>query len=396
MTNNYFKSEAKKIVFVSLLFSQYLVANTFDEYLKKQNNSFSQLQQQFISYKKDIHTDFKDYKKAYNIEFKKYKKDILKLWDKAEVSTNHKWVQYNTKYSTKKVVDFKNQNINIEVIAKSENEAKNKISKIFNQLLKDDVKTAYKNDNLEKKISKRLKKKPKQILVNTPIIKDIIDNKTKLKYINKIKNKSLNKIKYKNNYIYKVSFKMPSNSLLKKAKLYIDTVNKNAQKHKIKSKLIYAIIHSESSFNPMARSHIPAFGLMQIVPKSAGIDSYYFLYGKKKVLPSSYLYNANNNIKIGSTYLHILYYRYLKDIQDPTSRLLCTISAYNTGSGNVAKAFVGNKNINKAIKRINTMTPKEVEKKLFRNLPYIETRKYLKKVYDRTFIYEKLLKKELS
>ena len=62
----------------------------------------------------------------------------------------------------------------------------------------------------------------------------------------------------------------------------------------------------------MARSHIPAYGLMQIVPKTAGIDAYQYLYNKKRLLSSSYLYNSENNIEIGSAYLHILYYKYLK------------------------------------------------------------------------------------
>jgi len=151
-------------------------------------------------------------------------------------------------------------------------------------------------------------------------------------------------------------------------------------------------MHSESSFNPMARSHIPAFGLMQIVPRSAGIDSYQYLYKKKRVLSSAYLYNASKNITIGSGYLHVLYYRYLKKIKNPQSRLYCAIAAYNTGAGNVAKTFIGNRNINKAATTINKLTPQQVYNKLISNLPYNETRKYLKKVNDRVSAYNKLLK----
>ena len=46
--------------------------------------------------------------------------------------------------------------------------------------------------------------------------------------------------------------------------------------------------------------HIQAFGLMQIVPRSAGIDSYNYLYNKKRVLSSDYLYDPSKNITIGS------------------------------------------------------------------------------------------------
>jgi len=293
------------------------------------------------------------------------------------------------------VVDFENKIINLEVIAKNDKEARKKLSKTFDEIIKDDIKSAHKNDQLEQNILKRLNKKQQTIKTNQPIIKDIIDKKTKKQYLKVIKNKKINKRKYKNNFIYTITLKMPPNSILKKAKIYLNVVKQNSTNQNIKSNLIYAIIHSESSFNPMARSPIPAFGLMQIVPKSAGVDSYYFLYKKKKILSSSYLYDSNNNIKIGSAYLHILFFKYLKNITNSTNRLLCTICAYNTGAGNVAKTFVGSYNIKKASKLINNMDPKDVYKKLMKNLPYLETRKYLKKVYDRTFMYDKLLKNEL-
>merc|ERR1712065_121171 len=132
---------------------------------------------------------------------------------------------------------------------------------------------------------------------------------------------------------------MPPKTMIKKARLYKDDVNKNAYEQKIREALVFAIMHSESSFNPMARSHIPAFGLMQIVPRSAGIDSYKYLYGKRKVVSSTYLYDSKKNIKMGSAYLHLLQYKYLSHIKDPISKLYCVIAAYNTGAGNVAKAF---------------------------------------------------------
>ena len=83
---------------------------------------------------------------------------------------------------------------------------------------------------------------------------------------------------------------------------------------------------------------MPAYGLMQIVPESAGKDATQQLFGQPKLLAPSYLYNSDNNIQVGTTYLNILYYRYLRKIENPTSRLYCTIAAYNTGAGNVAKA----------------------------------------------------------
>jgi membrane-bound lytic murein transglycosylase C len=171
--------------------------------------------------------------------------------------------------------------------------------------------------------------------------------------------------------------------LPKRARVVANNVKTFSQKSKLDQELVFAIIETESAFNPMAKSPIPAYGLMQIVPQSAGIDATEQLFGKGRVLSPSYLYTSDKNIEIGSTYLNILYYRYLKGIKNPTSRLYCSIAAYNTGAGNVAKAFTGNRKLRKALPKINSMSPQQVYDHLIINLPYEETRNYLKKVVSR-------------
>jgi len=376
----------KLVSLLTLLYTN-IYALEYKEYLEQQNKEYNE-------YKQTFEKEFEAYKQAYIQGLKEYENEILNTWPSSEISTAHKWVQYDKNYTTKKSVDFKKQTIKLEVVAINEKEARKKLLNTFDDLLKDDVKRAYKNDQLENKIAKKLKSKPIKIKSNEKIISDIIQKEEKTKLTQKIKSIPLIRVKHKNKYIYKANLKFPPKSLIKKAKLYTQDVSSNAQATKMDKELIYAIIHSESSFNPMARSHIPAYGLMQIVPKSAGVDTYRFLYGKKRLLSSTYLYNTKNNIKIGSNYLHILYFKYLRHIKDPQSRFYCTIAAYNTGAGNVAKTFVGTYNIKKASLIINELTPEEVYKNLMRKLPYLETRKYLKKVNDRTFVYAKLLKDE--
>jgi len=155
-------------------------------------------------------------------------------------------------------------------------------------------------------------------------------------------------------------------------------VKKYAKKYNISENLIYAIIKTESDFNQFAISGSGAYGLMQIMPKTAGRDAYLHVKGKKHTPSKTYLFNANNNIELGVAYLHILDKKYLAGIYNSISREYCVISAYNTGSGNVLKTF--NKNRNKAKKSINSMPANTIYKKLRKNLPYKETRNYLKKV----------------
>lgn len=53
---------------------------------------------------------------------------------------------------------------------------------------------------------------------------------------------------------------------------YANIVRKASRKYDIPEDLIYAIIKTESSFNPYAVSWANAYGLMQVVPKTAGRD----------------------------------------------------------------------------------------------------------------------------
>jgi len=155
-------------------------------------------------------------------------------------------------------------------------------------------------------------------------------------------------------------------------------VKKYARKYNINENLVYAIIKTESDFNQFAVSGSGAYGLMQIVPKTAGSDAYLHVKGQKHTPSKTYLFNAKNNIELGVAYLSILNKKYLSGIYNSVSREYCVISAYNTGSGNVLKTF--SKDRNKAKKKINNLTPKNVYMRLRKSLPYEETRNYLKKV----------------
>lgn len=174
-----------------------------------------------------------------------------------------------------------------------------------------------------------------------------------------------------------------------RAQPYLSRVQGQSKRFKLNPSLVFAVIHTESHFNPKAQSHIPAYGLMQIVPRTAGRDVNRFLFKLDEDMPAEKLYIANDNIEAGAAYLHILLNRYLRKIDNPQSLLYCAIAAYNTGSGNVAKTFNtdGSRNISKAAKIINAMTPEEVYEKLIANLPYEETRNYLKKIEKRRPIY---------
>ncbi|WP_434762688.1 transglycosylase SLT domain-containing protein [Vibrio fortis] len=187
---------------------------------------------------------------------------------------------------------------------------------------------------------------------------------------------------------YKV--KLPENSLKARASKYSTLAEKESKNWEIDAALIMAIMHSESAFRPDAKSHVPAFGLMQVVPTSAGHDVNKQVRNIDAPMKVADLYQPVINVETGTAYLDILNSKYLRKIKNDESRLYCVIAAYNTGAGNVARAFNKDRStsIGKASKVINQMTPQQVYDHLVVNLPYDETKNYLKKVNSRIALYK--------
>lgn len=337
----------------------------------------------------NISKKYDSYNKAYNQALSDYKKSILKLWPNIDISNSSKWVEYTNNYKFKKVIDFKKRLIYVEIITNGEQNASKNIVMLYEKLLNYDTFKAFKHDILTKKINHYLNTAQDLPLQNIKLLSDVLNKDEKINILKIATLQKYKKTKFKNNTIYKSKIKLPSDFTIRKAKQYLKLVNKYSANY-ITKELLLAVIHIESHFNPIARSHIPAFGLMQIVPKTAGIDAYYKLYGKKKLLSSRYLYKPSNNIKIGSAYLNILFFRYLKGIKDKKSRLICVIAAYNTGVTNLAKTFGRKTTRLEAINKINNLNYHQVYKKLLKRLPAKQTRLYLSKVTNAYKQYMKL------
>jgi membrane-bound lytic murein transglycosylase C len=381
---------------------------------------------EYQAYKRKLMAEFAEYKRISTEETAKYQKDLAKVWNNPEVSSKKVWVDYSADMKKRSRVDFENNTLTLQVVLDKKAQYNDQeMKKALADLITENKAEAFKRDVIAQGIEKRSKQKIsllKTATVNpTPIlipyltgsdkvkkgeVNAIVDNMLAKKKESKSTNKEGKKvvtivvpltapekvIENTNNTSGlkkpKVMAELRLNKLPRKARTLNPTVQKYAKQVNLDDALVFAIIETESAFNPMARSAVPAYGLMQIVPNSAGQDATQELYGRAKILSPSYLYNGHNNIKIGATYLKIVYYRYFKGIKNPTSRLYCTIAAYNTGAGNVAKAFVGKRKLTPAIREINRMTPQQVYNKLIADLPYEETQNYLKRVTRRMPKYE--------
>lgn len=91
-----------------------------------------------------------------------------------------------------------------------------------------------------------------------------------------------------------------------------------AKKNDLSPELVAAVVHTESKFNPAARSPAGAVGLMQLVPRTG------------RWLGATDLTNPTQNVTAGAKYL-----RYLNKQFDGNQEKV--IAAYNAGEGNVRR-----------------------------------------------------------
>lgn len=176
-----------------------------------------------------------------------------------------------------------------------------------------------------------------------------------------------------------IELKLVENHLSTRASTYKSLVSKYSKIYDIDEPIIFAIMEQESAFNPAAKSWVPAYGLMQLVPTSGGRDAYNYVYKKDKIVSGDYLFVPANNIELGAAYFKILKTRNFQKVTDPECQLLCMVAAYNCGAGNVSRAITGNTNLSKAIPEINKMNYDQLYSHLRKKLPD-ETKDYIYKI----------------
>lgn len=174
-----------------------------------------------------------------------------------------------------------------------------------------------------------------------------------------------------------VEIPMVANHVALRAKTYLPFVRQSSQRYEINTSLILAIMQVESSFNPYAISYSNAIGLMQIVRTTAGRDV--FKHKNLSGMPSKrYLLDPRNNIDTGTHYLALLKNGYLTGIKNQDSLRYAMIASYNSGAGAVLRIF--DKDKQKAIAKINRLSPQHLYKILENDHPSLQARRYLMKV----------------
>lgn len=144
---------------------------------------------------------------------------------------------------------------------------------------------------------------------------------------------------------------------------YEQYIFENAEKHNLDPYFVMAVIKAESNYNPTAHSGI-ARGLMQITD-----DTAIWIADKMEIeFSESDIENPELNIQMGCYYLE-----YLSELYNDKKVIL---ASYNAGMGNVSK-WLSDENFSK-----DSTTLFEI--------PFKETKYYVKKVIKYEEIYKKL------
>lgn len=400
----------KQIIFLSGFFLFGMFAFSQDT-----EDAFEQFRQQsqagFDQFREETNKQWEAYEQANKEAFEQFKKGIEQKWGAGNFveSTRTSWVEYGEDGESRTSVDFEQEEARVEILMSPE-EAENA------GLVKQKIAQAVKELALNKGKTKDYEteyEKPEPLL-DEPVLKDqlqnaageIVTEENLDEYAEQVVEqqpieKEIVKPKppkpqpepepQEEKVIVSVKIPLATNNIQTRALRFYDQVISYSSRFMIDPALIFAVIHTESSYNPKAKSYVPAFGLMQIVPKYAGRDAYNFIYKEDKLLNDNYLYEAKNNIELGSAYLHMLITRSFCKVEDPLSRIYCAIAAYNTGAGNVSRAFIGTTKLYQAIPEINKMSAEQVYDHLKKNLPYEETQHYIERVSSRMKVYSNWL-----
>ena len=310
------------------------------------------------------------------IKYRSFTEDILAKWENFRTSTAKTWIVYDDSLTTRSSVDFESGTIEIEALIEADQDsaevlAKPQIETHLRRILNEEGPDG--NAMLKGQII------PDRATPSTAAIDSLIKTSPMEKKPVTAKDR-ISRIKVS------ATFALVPDHLRKRAERYVPIVQRHARRFDLDAALIFAVIHTESYFNPFARSSV-AYGLMQLVPSTGSRAAYEYVYGEDRVLTPSDLYEPEKNIELGWGYLAFLRKEIFQSVEEDDKAILCAVASYNTGAGNVSRAFTGRKAVHQAIPIIRKMKEEVLYHYLLENLPYEETRNYLRRVMGRRSLY---------
>jgi membrane-bound lytic murein transglycosylase C len=367
------------------------------EFRQKEREGVQAEERAYLNFNAEETARYRKFYKEEQRKFRDYVGCIEKIWgtEKVDTSTNKHYVGYDKDFSGRRTIDFEKGQAKVEVLVDPNDAADAaKVKKVVENEIIKMIKDKGTDDPLATKEQASALEMP--ILANQVKTKDGKSVKpenaqtfaAEVALGSTIKREEVVGRDGKKRISISAAFPLVPDHIKQRAKEYRVLVQKQARRFNLDPRLVFATVHTESYFNPKARSASPAYGLMQLVPTSGARSAYLFVYKEDKLLTPDYLYQPKNNVELGAGLLNLMMTKDFRDIKDEKSRVYCAIAGYNTGPGNVARSFVGKRDIPKAIQMINQMTPQQVFDNLRTKLPFEETRTYIVTVTEKMPLYE--------
>jgi len=145
---------------------------------------------------------------------------------------------------------------------------------------------------------------------------------------------------------------------------YTELVSQHARLNGLSEGLVYSLIRAESGFAPAVKSSAGAIGLMQMMPATAKMTA-----REKGEFNPQNLTVPEYNIRLGTKHLHDL-------MKEQGGDVISVAAAYNAGSA--------------ALERWKKKYKGLSVDEFIENIPYEETRNYVKKVYASAATYRQL------
>ncbi|MFP4687548.1 MAG: murein transglycosylase domain-containing protein [bacterium] len=385
------------VVFVNAVFlGEVNARKSLEEFRRQRESGLERYQQERQEDIEEIRQAYEEFYKKRRQAFRDFVDSMERRWGEgnARVPDRKNYVAYSEKRNRRHAVDFEEGKVEVEVILDPQ-DTENAVEQLHAQIV--ELVTDRGRDIVEEELDEESEEPSTAEPVLAGQLKnnagEIVDESNAEQFAEEIieaNNISRQKVETEETgeqEVVSLDFSLIPNHLVERVARFQERVIKHARAWDLNPSLVFAIIHTESYFNPQARSHIPAYGLMQIVPQTAGKDAYNHIYGEQKLLGPNDLYDPDQNIKFGTAYIDLLLNRYLTPIENRENRLYCAIASYNTGAGNMSRAFVDNTSISQAADVINRLSPQQIYNKLYRDLPYEETRNYMEKITENQELY---------
>ncbi|MEO5863946.1 MAG: murein transglycosylase domain-containing protein [Nitrospiraceae bacterium] len=233
--------------------------------------------------------------------------NVGKTWGKKEVQLpeRKKYVKYTQNYKSRAIVDFDSGEILVETLDDQDPQKSLKNAVITTILTPQDprsvdlfsdkeiVLTGDKDPYLYGLVLNQQNKPMRTPEDVEPFAAYLLEKKSATRVIDQEGTKKT---------AHSVKIAMVSNLPMKQADKYRTLVHQFAEHYRISPSLVFAVIRTESNFNPYAVSSAPAYGLMQLVPTSGGREAYRKAKGQDVIPSRDYLFDPENNVELGTAF----------------------------------------------------------------------------------------------